>query len=126
MVVDDSSLMRRLVIRTLALEGDFEFMESEGASDAIKKLALAIPNLIILDIGLGTENGFDLLSSLKNNKNTADIPIVVCTASGDAGSIEKAERLGASGYVPKPISTQALRKVVRKILATSEYEENPD
>ena len=118
--------MRRLVIRTLALEGDYEFTEAEGASDAVKKLARAIPDLIVLDIGLGTESGFDLLTSLKNNKNTADIPIIVCTASGDPATIEKSRFLGASGYVPKPISTQALRDVVRRILEPPDEEDSPE
>ncbi len=115
-MVDDSPIMRRLVIRTLTIEGDYEFVEAGGASDAVKKLAKALPDLIVLDIGLGVESGFDLLSSLKNNKTTAEIPIIVCSASGDQATIEKSERLGASGYVPKPISTQALRGMVRKIL----------
>ncbi len=118
--------MRRLIIRTLALEGDYEIIEAESASDAIKKLAKALPDLIILDIGLGLESGFDLLGSLKNNTNTADIPVIVCTASGDLNTIEKSEKLGASGYVPKPISSQALRSVVRKILDPHNENETQD
>jgi len=122
MVVDDSPIMRRLVIRTLALEGDYEFVEAESASDAVKKLGLALPALIVLDVGLGTESGFDLLTSLKGNASTVAIPIIICTANGDPATIEKSERLGADAYVPKPISTQVLRSVVRKILNPPEDE----
>jgi DNA-binding NarL/FixJ family response regulator len=108
--------MRRLLIRTISLEGEFEFIEADGALDAVKKLGPALPDLIILDIGLGAESGFDLLSSLKSRESTASIPVIICTASGDQATVDKSERLGAAGYVPKPISADVMRKCVRQIL----------
>lgn len=103
-------------MRTLALHGDYEFVEAGSASEAVKKIGRSLPNLIILDIGLGAENGLDLLRSLKENDKTAGIPVIVCSADSKSATIEWAESLGAAGYVPKPINAKVLQSQVRQIL----------
>lgn len=122
MIVEDSAIMRRLIIRTLALEGDYTYVEAENASDAVRKISNGLPDLIILDIALGVESGFNLLASLKQNPSTETIPVIVCSANSEQPAIDKSEQLGAAGFIPKPISSQVLREKVRKIL-DPHYEE---
>jgi len=123
MIVDDSPMMRRLLIRTISLEGEFRFLEVASASEAIKRLGRLLPELIMLDVNLGEENGLDLLASLKKMEVTKDIPIVVCSANTDATVLETAKRHGATAFIPKPISAKQLRSVVRKIFDPEGSEE---
>ena len=120
MVVDDSQMMRRLLIRTISLEGEFDFIEAESASEAVLKLAHRVPEIIFLDLMLGTERGFDLLSSLKKIPSVSDVPIVICSANSSEMFVEQAKRLGAAGFIPKPVNSQTLRSVVKALL---EHEE---
>ena len=70
------------------------------------------PSFIITDLKMPTLDGFAVLHHLKQNPNWAIIPTVVLTASDDPDDIRTAYRLGATAYHIKPISTEALRKLL--------------
>jgi len=125
LVVDDSPMMRRLLIRTILLDGEYEFLEAADATGAIKQLAVRMPDLMILDLNLGAENGFDLLASLKQTPGGATLPVVICTANVEERFAKQAWELGASGFVPKPINAKSLRSAIRAALHLDEEEELP-
>ncbi len=61
-------------------------------------------DLIILDLNLPKINGMDVLKSLKGNSKYSSIPVVILSTSSDQGTISKAYKNGANGYVTKPMS----------------------
>jgi DNA-binding response OmpR family regulator len=67
-----------------------------------------IPALIILDLMLPDMDGFDICKQLRNNKNTAQIPIIMLTAKTDEVDRVLGLELGADDYVTKPFSTKEL------------------
>ena len=79
-----------------------------GARDVRQAESLALesrPNVILLDVMMPGQDGWDLLLSLKSRHETRDIPVVVCSVLYEP---HVARALGAAGYLPKPVSQAAL------------------
>ena len=74
-----------------------------------------LPQLILLDINLPDISGIDLLTSIKNDENLSAIPVVILTGSNEDQDIQKSYDLGASSYLVKPISIDALMLVIEKL-----------
>lgn len=73
-------------------------------------------DLIIMDLTLKTENGFDLIKKLKSSERYKDIPVLVLTEHADKDNVLTAKKLGVQGYTKKPISKDELINRVTKIL----------
>lgn len=80
--------------------------------------------LILLDLGLRGMGGLAVLAALKNDERTASIPVVILTASDRSRDMTEAYRLGAAGYIQKPVDRDEFRRVIEQIgmywLATPE------
>ncbi len=74
-----------------------------------------LPELILLDINLPDISGIDLLTLIKKEQRLKDIPVVILTGSNEDQDIQKCYDLGASSYLVKPISNDALMLVVEKL-----------
>ena len=73
------------------------------------------PNLILLDINLPDISGIDLLTKIKEDTRFCKIPVVILTGSNEDQDIQKSYDLGASSYLVKPISNDALMLVIEKL-----------
>jgi CheY-like chemotaxis protein len=71
--------------------------------------------LILLDINLPDISGIDLLTLIKGDKDLSNIPVVILTGSNEDQDIQKSYDLGASSYLVKPISSNALMLVIKKL-----------
>jgi CheY-like chemotaxis protein len=74
-----------------------------------------LPLLILLDINLPDISGIDLLTRIKGDKDLSNIPVVILTGSNEDQDIQKSYDLGASSYLVKPISSDALMLVIEKL-----------
>jgi DNA-binding NarL/FixJ family response regulator len=115
MIVDDHALVREAVAR--ALEGtEIEIVASAGsAEEAISMASPARPDLILLDIDLPAASGLDAIVELRRQAPGARI--VMLTISSDDDDVSEAIRLGASGFLTKDMSSEALLRAVRDALA---------
>lgn len=105
-VLKHNKLDRRLVIAT----------SGKVALDALQnKTKEDLPQLILLDINLPDISGIDLLTTIKKDKSQDTIPVVILTGSNEDQDIQKSYDLGASSYLVKPISNDALMLVVEKL-----------
>ncbi|MDQ1282877.1 MAG: hypothetical protein QG666_667 [Euryarchaeota archaeon] len=105
-VLKHNKLDRRLVIAT----------SGKVALDALQnKTKEDLPQLILLDINLPDISGIDLLTHIKKDKSLDTIPVVILTGSNEDLDIQKSYDLGASSYLVKPISNDALMLVVEKL-----------
>jgi len=68
-----------------------------------------VPNLILLDISISGEDGFDVLKRLKQHPVVAPVPVLMWSNSTNPEEIERSYQLGASAYVPKPMDYQGLK-----------------
>lgn len=105
-VLKHNKLDRHLVIAT----------SGKVALDALQnKTKEDLPQLILLDINLPDVSGIDLLTHIKKDKSLDTIPVVILTGSNEDQDIQKSYDLGASSYLVKPISNDALMLVVEKL-----------
>jgi CheY-like chemotaxis protein len=75
-------------------------------------------DLILLDIGLPDENGFELLRWLKSSPGIQSVPVIVLTAARDFEEVVKGFELGAHDYITKPVETAVLRARINACLRT--------
>ena len=74
-----------------------------------------VPKLILLDLKMPKVDGFDVLRSLKENDRTRCVPVVVMTSSAEERDVAASYRLGANGYVVKPVDSADLTDAVARI-----------
>ena len=106
-LVEDDANIRELVVYTLNSMG-FEALGFERPSEFYRAMKNAQPSLVLLDIMLPEEDGLTILSKLKTDKNTCDIPIVMLTAKGTELDKVKGFELGADDYIAKPFGMMEL------------------
>lgn len=109
MVVDDDEEIRKIVSRTLTLEG----FDVATANDGISALALMEerkPDLVVLDIVMPGLDGFQVLDHMRK---TSDVPVLILTGKCEINSLQQALVAGADDYVKKPFSTRVLVARIR-------------
>lgn len=79
-IVDDSLEVRRLIRRILQSQGEFEIFEAANGQEGLNLIRRELPDLIVLDLMMPEMDGFAVMDTLKNNPETANIPIIVATA----------------------------------------------
>jgi len=89
-------------------ESDYETVSASNGRDALDKVESESPDLILLDIMMPVMDGFEVLSHLKANPSTCDIPIIVISANNDLQSVVRGIQLGAEDYLPKPFEPTLL------------------
>lgn len=109
MVVDDDEEIRKIVSRTLTLEG----FDVATANDGISALALMEerkPDLVVLDIVMPGLDGFQVLDHMRK---ASDVLVLILTGKCEINSLQQALVAGADDYVKKPFSTRVLVARIR-------------
>lgn len=115
LLVEDEVSMRELLRRALEVAGYLVIDTHDGGQ--VMELALGLlPNLIILDVNLPNVSGWDVIAQLKAEPETADIPVLVYTASSDR---KRAVDLGAAQFILKPATPETVIKAVQDCFAES-------
>lgn len=113
LVVDDDRRIRDLLSRFLADEG-YRVTTAESAADARAKLKSLSFDLLILDVMMPGESGFDFAKSMRAQAN--DVPILMLTARDAAESRIKGLEMGADDYLAKPFEPRELSLRIANIL----------
>ncbi len=113
LVVDDDPNIRELLKQELEAKG-YLVIEAQDGLEALNQLKFGRPHLITLDVMMPDLNGFDIAAVLKNNPQTADIPIIILSIVQDKA---RGYRLGVDRYLTKPIDTDELLEEVELLLA---------
>ena len=109
LVVDDNSGMLDLFQRFL--DGTpWQVLAASSGEEARKLLTEKQPRLVILDVILPEEDGWEVLISLKANPATREIPVIVCSAINEPQLMSS---LGAAAYLPKPLTRPALLQALQ-------------
>ena len=99
LVIEDNNLIRETVLELLESRG-FEAIGAENGEVGIQLATAQIPDLILSDVMMPEQNGFEVFAALRSHPATASIPFIFMTAS----EMEKALELKADGYLKKPCS----------------------
>jgi phosphoserine phosphatase RsbU/P len=83
-------------------------VSAANGQEALEKVQSESPDLILLDIMMPVMDGFEVLSRLKANPATRDLPIIVISANTDLNSVVRGIRMGADDYLPKPFEDTLL------------------
>ena len=116
LVVEDSEANQLLASSVLEREG-FRVEIAGNAQEALEKLSIALPDLILMDVQMPGIDGLTFTRRLKANQKTAAIPIVALTALAMLGDRERTLDAGCAGYIPKPINTRTFATEVRHFLS---------
>ena len=122
--VEDDSNIREVVVYTLNSTG-YEATGFSRPSEFWKAVKDETPTLILLDIMLPEEDGLSILKKLRNEPETASVPVIILTAKADEFDKVKGFDLGADDYVPKPFSMMELVARVKAVLRRVERETAP-
>lgn len=112
LVVEDQLDNRQLAVKVLRRAG-FEVQEADRAEGLSELLRVEPPDLILMDIELPGQNGFDAIRLLKADPATASIPIVAVTAYAMHGDRQKCLDAGCVDYLSKPLEIEQLVRTVR-------------
>ncbi len=118
LVVDDSSTDMEIFSQCLRQAG-LSMISAKSGEEAQAQLASNSPDLIILDVILPGQSGFELCRELKNDDGTRRIPVVMCSTKGTDVDKMWGDMLGADAYLTKPVNPDELINTVRKLLTKS-------
>ena len=112
LLVDDDAVM----IRTLreGLSTSYKVLPANSGANALKILSRAKPDLILLDYEMPEMNGPQVFESLRNNPETAEIPVMFLTAKNDSDSIAKIETLKPEGHMMKTLPLREIKDMIQK------------
>ncbi len=115
MVIDDSPPMVTLIATIMKKMGN-ECITAYSGEEALEKLEGEKPDLILLDIMMPGMDGIETCDRIKDNPETADIPIFMVTAKTETESQMDAIYVRADGYITKPFHVENMMEKVRKAL----------
>lgn len=94
----------------------YETIEAFNGQEALEKVETESPDLVLLDIMMPVMNGFEVLTRLKSETETRDIPVIIISASNDIQSVVRGIQLGAEDYLPKPFEPTLLHARISSCL----------
>ncbi|HYL23953.1 MAG TPA: response regulator [Burkholderiales bacterium] len=107
LIVDDSPTDREFLSAVLSKNG-FKVSTAESAEDAMVKVKQSRPDLVLMDIVLPGQNGFQATRALTRDDATKNIPIILCTSKNQETDRVWGLRQGARDYIVKPINQAEL------------------
>src|SRR5437763_178198 len=118
MVVEDDPDARHLVTSCLRRMG-LVVHEVKNNAEATRLLDTLTPDLVCLDLRLPDGNGLSVCEKMRASERLHDVPVLVISALSETTHMERAEAVGANGYLLKPFRAAALTLSVRELMARS-------
>ena len=119
LVVDDSNIMREMIVACLRPVPGAAFEHAASGLEAIERLSLQPYDLVVLDLNMPDIGGFEVIEFVRAQDRLKSLPILVVTTRGDEGSRSRALGSGASGFLTKPFTPdQILHEVSALLIST--------
>ena len=119
LIVDDESA--NILLLTRILSNDYTVRAAINGKDALNTAIKYLPDIILLDVVMPEMDGYAVITELKGNEATRDIPVIFLTAITDVASEIKGLSYGAVDYIFKPFSRELLLKRVELHLQLKRY-----
>ena len=115
LVVDDNPVTREL-IREVLDSPELQVLEAADGKEAFERILEAIPDLVLLDIRMPGQSGFDVLRQIKEDPRLDSTRVLAFTAFAMHEERRRALAAGFDGYITKPINPSELRKQIESLL----------
>ena len=118
LIVDDSSVMRKIIERSLRQAGIelSEVFEAANGGEALAALGRTKVDLILSDINMPIMDGLEFVRQLQGVAEAKNIPVVMITTEGSESNVMQALSLGAKGYIRKPFTSDQVKEYVLPVL----------
>jgi two-component system, cell cycle response regulator DivK len=116
LVVEDRDDLRTILVAILKRFCGYEAIEAVNGAEAIKKAIFEKPDLILMDLDLPDISGIDAAKAVKENPNTAHIPIVAQSAWSSRQWKGKVLRIGMVDYLEKPVSMELMKATIERFI----------
>jgi two-component system chemotaxis response regulator CheY len=118
LIVDDSSVMRKIVERSLRQAGVESLVVFEAGSgvDGLEILKARKVDLILSDINMPSMDGLEFVRQLRNGQLAVGVPVVMITTESSEEHVKQAIEAGASGYIRKPFTADQVKQRVVPLL----------
>ena len=117
LVVDDSKVMRDMVTACLRAVDGLSFTHAASGLEAIEQLSLRAYDLVVLDLNMPDIGGLEVIEFARGQDKLRALPILVVSSRSDEASRSGALAAGASRYLTKPFSPEAILTEARALLA---------
>jgi two-component system chemotaxis response regulator CheY len=119
LIVDDSSVMRKIVERSLRQAGldPMVVMEAGNGIDGLEVLRNQSVHLILSDINMPSMDGLEFLRQLRAQNLAPGVPVVMITTESSEEHVKQAILSGAQGYIRKPFTAEQVKERVLPLLA---------
>jgi two-component system, chemotaxis family, chemotaxis protein CheY len=119
LIVDDSSVMRKIVERSLRQAGVnlTQVLEAGNGAEALAVLEQSQVDLILCDINMPIMDGLEFVKQLAGVSNAKGLPVVMITTEGSESHVVQALSCGARGYIRKPFTADQVKEHVLPVLA---------
>ncbi len=120
MIADDHSMIREGLKQLLELDGDFKVIaEACDGEDCLNKLAVQIPDILLLDINMPNLNGLEVLQKIRSEN--IKIKVLVLTVHNEVEYLLKAVDIGVNGYLLKDSGSAELKKAIISVMNGEDY-----
>jgi len=122
LVVDDEKGLAKIIRLNLEQDG-FDVVEANNGAQAMEKLRVSLPDLILLDVMMPDVDGFTVLRMVREIGST---PVIMLTAKGEEDDKVKGLELGADDYITKPFSPRELTSRIRAVLRRGSFSKDEE
>ncbi len=117
-IAEDEPDIRDLITFTLQFAGHQVIATANGA-EAVQAVEKEHPDLVLMDVRMPKMSGYEACRALKNNPETANVPVVFLSAKGQESEVQEGLAAGAIAYILKPFSPDELISRVQEILQSA-------
>ena len=117
LIADDDPDLRRLV-RMYLESSEYTLIEANAGTDALEKILIECPDLVILDVMMPGMTGWEILRYMRTKSGYADIAVLMLTGIGAALNEMSSPMYGADDYLDKPFQEAELLTKVRRLLSS--------
>ena len=121
LVVDDSAVMRSMIIKTIKLCGIEigEIHEAANGREGLETLNKEWLDLLFIDVNMPVMDGMEMLDRIRENPDTKDVPVLIVSTESNEDRIKIIDRQNA-GFVHKPFTPEVLRGKILEMLGVLE------
>jgi two-component system chemotaxis response regulator CheY len=116
LVVEDSPMMRQLLVFALSRVKNLKVVEADDGVDGLRKLAAGKFDIILTDINMPIMDGLKLVKRIRIDPVHKDTPVIIITTEGSVEDRKRAIELGANAYITKPIQAPQVIAKVKELL----------
>lgn len=119
LVIDDSRVMRNMVIQAVTKTrlAEFEFLEAGDGAEALAKFDTEQIDLAFVDWNMPNMTGIDFVRQVRAKGNTEHIPLIMVTSEKAMGKVEEAlDEAGANAYICKPFTVEDVERKLKPLL----------